>query len=563
MSEVSVPTELSASSAFPVQWDNPDDARVFWSWERMHFPHPVGWLAESVHIRSLSGGFGSAGEKYSLPVRILYRVFNRYVYTGIAPRSHDPAVMAELSKRAEEQVKAAVMNLPRAWNEEYLPELKADIETYRSFDHARASDGDVAKHAAWAIERTKRHWEIHFWIAVPMLMTGATFVDAFKQIVGGDDALAPYTLVQGLPNKTVEAVHALWNLSRTVRASSAFRGALASENPDAFFGELEKSAEGREFAEQFRAFLDVYGWRGDLFALDDSTWAEYPRTPLNNLRSYVGQPDDASPAAEHAQLAEKREQALAAVRARLAGAPAEARGQFEGLLQLAQFVTVLSEDHNYYIDQTLLHLTRRALMQAGERLARRGQLDDKADVLMLTGSEVVEALSHGDRPSLKATVAERRSEFARFSAMTPPPFLGTPPPPPPPGYQPSPMEKAMTMFFGGPPIESTKTEIRGNAGSRGTVTGIARVVHSLDEASALQPGEILVCPTTAPPWTPLFAVAGAVVTDTGGVLSHCAVVAREFGIPAVVGTHVATSVIKTGQRVTVDGSAGTVVLDPA
>jgi phosphoenolpyruvate synthase/pyruvate phosphate dikinase len=103
--------------------------------------------------------------------------------------------------------------------------------------------------------------------------------------------------------------------------------------------------------------------------------------------------------------------------------------------------------------------------------------------------------------------------------------------------------------------------IKGNAGSRGIVTGLARVALTLTEAAALQPGEILVCPTTAPPWTPMFATAAAIVTDTGGILSHCAVVAREYGIPAVVGTGVATSRIRTGQRITVDGAAGTVVLE--
>jgi pyruvate,water dikinase len=93
------------------------------------------------------------------------------------------------------------------------------------------------------------------------------------------------------------------------------------------------------------------------------------------------------------------------------------------------------------------------------------------------------------------------------------------------------------------------------------VTAPARVALTLADAADLQPGEVLVCPTTAPPWTPLFATAAAVVTDTGGILSHCAVVAREYGIPAVVGTGVATKRIRTGQRVTVDGSAGTVTIE--
>ena len=146
--------------------------------------------------------------------------------------------------------------------------------------------------------------------------------------------------------------------------------------------------------------------------------------------------------------------------------------------------------------------------------------------------------------------------------MTPPPVIGTPPPPQAPAGEPSPLEAGLAGFVGLPPAAARHSrEIRGNAGSRGKVTGPARVALTLEEAGALQPGEILVCPTTAPAWTPLFATAAAVVTDTGGILSHCAVVAREYGIPAVVGTQVGTATIRTGQRITVDGSTGTVTLE--
>jgi pyruvate,water dikinase len=97
-------------------------------------------------------------------------------------------------------------------------------------------------------------------------------------------------------------------------------------------------------------------------------------------------------------------------------------------------------------------------------------------------------------------------------------------------------------------------------GAKGKVTGVARVATTLDEARNVQPGEILVTITTLPPWTPLFGVVAAVVTETGGPLSHCAIVAREYGIPAVVGVPGATQRITTGQRISVDGAAGTVTL---
>src|SRR5436190_24387674 len=102
--------------------------------------------------------------------------------------------------------------------------------------------------------------------------------------------------------------------------------------------------------------------------------------------------------------------------------------------------------------------------------------------------------------------------------------------------------------------------LRGNAGSPGRAHGPAKVMRSLAETSKLQPGDVLVAEPTAPPWTPLFATAAAIVTDTGGILSHCAVVAREYGIPAVVGTGNATRRIHDGQLIEVDGDAGIVRL---
>ena len=103
--------------------------------------------------------------------------------------------------------------------------------------------------------------------------------------------------------------------------------------------------------------------------------------------------------------------------------------------------------------------------------------------------------------------------------------------------------------------------IDGVAGSPGVYTGVARVVRSLEEAGDLEDGEIMVCEMTLPPWVPMFAIAGAVVADVGGVMSHCAIVAREFAIPAVVGSVNGTSRIQTGQTVTVDGTNGNVWLD--
>ena len=144
----------------------------------------------------------------------------------------------------------------------------------------------------------------------------------------------------------------------------------------------------------------------------------------------------------------------------------------------------------------------------------------------------------------------------RFATIRPPDALGTPPAAPPPE---NPIMRAFGRFSGGPPPPSEEPGvIKGNPCSPGKVTGTAKVVMSLAEAGKLKPGDIMIAPATMPAWTPLFASIAAVVTDAGGVLSHAGIVAREYNIPAVLGTGRATSDIKDGQQVEVDGDAGVV-----
>lgn len=124
------------------------------------------------------------------------------------------------------------------------------------------------------------------------------------------------------------------------------------------------------------------------------------------------------------------------------------------------------------------------------------------------------------------------------------------------------MNPQMERFFGGDVQEpEDPTLIRGIAGSAGVIRGVARFIPTLSEVDRLRPGEILVTYATAPPWTPLFAIAAGIVTDVGGALSHCAVVAREYGIPAVVGTKVASRRIRDGALITVDGTEGLVRIE--
>jgi pyruvate,water dikinase len=206
----------------------------------------------------------------------------------------------------------------------------------------------------------------------------------------------------------------------------------------------------------------------------------------------------------------------------------------------------------------MTYQVRQVMLEFGRRFAAVGVLDTVEDVFYLTFDEAratAAALPHLDQRRL---VAGRRAELEYFRTIPPPPALGTLPPCPPPD---DPFSRADLRFWGAPPSPSGEPDIiHGHAGSPGRARGPAKIIRSLAEAHRLQKGDVLVAEATMPPWTPLFALVAAVVTDTGGVLSHSAVVAREYGIPAVVGAGIATRTLRDGQMVEVDGSAGIVYI---
>jgi phosphohistidine swiveling domain-containing protein len=188
----------------------------------------------------------------------------------------------------------------------------------------------------------------------------------------------------------------------------------------------------------------------------------------------------------------------------------------------------------------------------GRGLVEQGVVASPDDVFYLHEAEIREASVRRDL-QLFGLVAERRAARERWLRVLPPETIGA-----------GSAELGLQLDrFYGPMMEEAddKLIIRGIAGSPGVLSGVARLVLTLDEVDRLAPGEILVTYATAPPWTPLFGIAGGVVTDVGGRLSHCAIVAREYGIPAVVGTKLATARIYDGMRITVDGIKGIVRLE--
>jgi len=550
------PKPIPTPSDFPVTWGHPDEAMAFWTRDLMHFGGQITPLEGEQLRRFMDIGFASAARQMDLPVHFIARRINTHYYQALVPSTTDHDEMEAIGKRTEQTIGAAIGHLADAWEHEYLPEIRRYMGDWEAFDLRGASLSQLMDHLETSVARVTRLMEMHFQIALPMLLAMSLYDELYADLFGGEDKFAAYTLLQGFPNKTVEAGHELWKLSRRAVASDTVRLVLEAEATADVIPALQASDEGRAFLGSLQSYLEAYGKRANTwFILSETPWIDDPTPVIRTLKDYVGQTDH-DPDAETAALVAEREKRLAEIRAQLAGYPEQVRGQFEFFLRAAQLSTALQEDHNFWIDYRSTYELRRVVMEVGRRFAAAGALDAQEDVLYLDYDEIKAAAADLANRKQQAAVAEHKAEMARFATIQPPFALGSEPPGPPPD---SPVGRAIGRFFGGPPQESPEPgTLKGNAGSKGVVRGTAKVIRSLAEAGKLRKGDILVAETTALAWTPLFATAAAVVTDTGGILSHCAVVAREYMIPAVVGVGMATHVIQDGMTLEVDGTAGTV-----
>lgn len=249
----------------------------------------------------------------------------------------------------------------------------------------------------------------------------------------------------------------------------------------------------------------------------------------------------------HSQVVDARQAAESAAFAALASSPRRLRA-FRRLLADSQHLVPIREEQTEELT-IAWPVMRRAILRIGKALADRGVIADPEDVFFLTRAEAVAALEGAPlRPTVD--VPARRALWSEQARLVPPPMVG----------HVNPMLQRLWDSFPGM-IGARKSDhalASGVPASPGHATGLVRVIHGADEFDQLEPGEILVAPLTAPAWTPLFNRAAAVVTDVGSAASHASIIAREYGIPAVVGCGDATSRLLTGMRVTVDGSTGNV-----
>jgi len=556
----------------PLRVDVPDG---FWEHDASHFPHasyPIDSIIPAVvadGMRSLVAEFGYLFDG------IEFRDIGGWTYQRLRPIGDKDGpnlppfvmwllvrlvpVMRERITVAREAVQSdkAGRYIER-WQGEWLNELATTIRDLQAVDRSSLTDADLERHIDDVTDLATRGIEIHSLVHGSLAPIMFEFARTCEQLLGWDLA-ASLRLLGGTSFKSTEParrLHALTVMSAE-RPSVLDVSRLPEVEVVAGLERLDPS-----FAAAFTAYLEEYGHRALGDSAAEPTIAERPSLVVDMIRGQIEtgfSPDDID-----ATHKERRDAALSEARQILAHG-SEKLAEFERVLERAKRAYPAREDNEFYTLSGPFALLRYVVVEMGNRLVARGVISDRDDVLYLHLDEARAALA--DRQDLRSLVSRRKGERT-WAVLNPgPPSYGTPPDAPSsvsflPRDARLPMEsmlwslESMLAITASHAKRSDSASIQGTAASAGSYTGPVRIIRGEREFDRLRPGDVLVCPITSPVWSVLFPSIGALVTDSGGILSHPAIIAREYRVPAVVATTNATALLRDGQRVTVDGSTG-------
>jgi len=521
-----------------------DKRQGFWVQDDVHLPYPFTPLYACFQTIAMKEGTLRAFETIRAPMKQFYtKIENGYLYQWTKPYEGDLQQRLEEHKRfSGERFSRLKVILDDYVQTEFLPFYKK-LDTFRrtSFTREQAKEQLLQLHQFYI-----RAWELHFEIVMPRSPLLFALEDLYGQLTKAKDPTVIYEWYVGVMNKTLETDREIGRLAKRVKESEELTDLFKETAVENLLEQLQTIETGQSFLTELDSFLEVYGYRAThSHEFVAETWIEDPTPVLGVIAQYVEKDVDFD--TEFAKLVEKRRAKFeAAVKTFPEG---ELKETFLQLYQWALDSWGLDEDHHFYIDAMLPAKSRLFLMAVGELLVREGAFEQANDICFLYLDEVLGLL---DQPvPSKELITERKREWEENKKKKPIPFYGEPPQ----GHDP-----VLERIFGTRAPEVEKTSIKGYAASQGVYTGKVRMIRSPADFSSVQQGEVLVCRTTTPTWTTLFSVVGAVVTDAGGILSHAATVAREYELPAVVGTKVATTMLQDGQTVTVDGTQGLVLI---
>jgi phosphohistidine swiveling domain-containing protein len=534
-----------------LQFESP--APGSWELDPVHFPRPMTRYWTETHPEAFQRGVSEFTRFFGMLLDSLEMAYvNGFAYKTARPVTAEeaPARIA----RAEELFAGKLWREQlREWDQEAKPASIATDRELQSIDPDELSDEDLAAY----LRRCHKHHAAM--IFQHMRFTAAAVVPTgdFLAHVGDWTGLPASELLGLMRGASPVSAGASAELDRVLVAlaqDANARALLESEGDPGEVLESLRALQGDAGA-AMDAYLDLVGWRLlDGFDISEPCALELPDVLLRAIR--VAADTDAETANVDDLVADVREKV-----------PEEHRGEFDELLEEARLMYRLRDERGVFSDIWASGLMRRAVLGAGRRLAAAGRIKEAEHLIDAGVEEICSMLTGADAPS-PDELAARAAYRASHSAKEAPAHLGEPPAPPPDpsGLPPAAarvmraMGTALGELFGSSEAEHGESVMRGLAASRGVYEGPARRVAGPAEFGRIVQGDVLVTESTTEAFNILLPLLGAIVTDSGGLLSHSAIVAREYGIPGVVGTREATERIADGARVRVDGDSGEVTV---
>jgi pyruvate,water dikinase len=556
--------------SFPIEWGE-GERDLLWILDDLHCPNPVsplffdigGWWLTCDHMfrrfatpfacdwvaKNINGYVFTAAVPCDPELRVEATEYQAR-YVARVPR--DPRQAQTLSKYLDWTLPHYAESFTASWRDRLRPEIERN---FAYLDGRLAEEPSLVELAVLledAIDVHDRHWKIHWMLNFGQLSATVALIETMREVRGAADEGLVGRLQSSLEDRNWDSIEALWRMKEEVKADDELRAAFSGEAGSALAA-LESTERGRRFVcERLDPYRFEFGnrsiWSHEFVY---PTWREEPGPIVEALRGYLASDYDYPAAIETVR------RDLEAAVGELMGPmpPGPERDRLQLALDRATAMNPLTPDHHFFIDQGTNARLRLVLVAIGRKLVEAGLLHDAEDVLFLRYNELRALMA--DPTALPATelVSVRRGERQAAFELRPPEWVGT--------------ATAEALAFpyltnwGFPDRfyrsrQPEREQLSGLPASPGVVEGPARLVDSPEQFDSVQEGDVLVCKMTNPAWVIVFTKIVGLVTDSGGVVSHPAVLSREFGIPSVVGTSVATDRIATGDRIRVDGTAGTV-----
>ncbi len=558
---------------FPVTWESETEKLLFWVYDDLHCPHPLspmyedigGWWLSCDHMfRRFGTPFASDW---------IYKNVNGYLYTAAIPAEAglevgsqeygstyrarvplDPEYPSKIGAYLGAVLPTYGLQFVNWWRDRLVPEMDRNFAYLEGMldKEDKLTLMELACLLEDAIDIHDRHWKIHWMLNFAQLSSTLNLRAIMEKTHGKINEQLLGRLQNSAKDRNWDSIEALWKMKEEAKADPVLAAAFRAETAEEIIVALKSTERGRRFiVERVEPYQREYGWH--------AVWShefifpsvrEQMEPVIELVRGYIETNYD-YPKTIGALAADID----AAAKEILEGLEGEALEEMRAANEINLRMAPLTPDHHFYIDQGANAHVRLVLIAIGKKLVAASHLDAPDDVVFFKYNELRVLMGNPAGVDGRALVAKRKAEREKAYTFRPKEWVGT--------VTATQLAFPYLNLWGFPDKFYRKEsavagQVEGIGASPGVVEGIARVVLREDQFDDVRAGDVLVCQMTNPAWVVLFTKIVGLVTDAGGTVSHPAVLSREFGIPAVVGTSVATEQIKNGDRIRINGTTGVV-----